>query len=181
MSFSAAELQLLLEGLGALPPSPACAQLRERIQYLAAEVGGSELPQNQVAFPTKKTARRRGRQVACRRNGVALQTEPQKWEFVPDQGQSTNQRAHIVIAQLSVPSFNSLIHNPRGWLSSVQDAITMIGVDHSDPRHLPSIIQRCATLRSREVGYSFVMMISTIQLAFKCQRYASQCFPAYLY
>lgn len=134
--------------------------------------------QNQVASQT--TGRKRRRHAPCRRNGVALQTvdQPRQWIFVPDQVQSTNKRAHVIIAQLSVPSLNSTTHNPLAWVSSVQNTISMTGLDKDDPRHLPTIIRRCAALRTKEVGCGFVTMLSMIQLAFKCQRCVSQCFPA---
>lgn len=115
---------------------------------------------------------RPSRPAACRRNGVAFQAEPQQqqWDFV-QYDHVSNTRAHAMLTELAVPSFTSSTHNPRAWLRSVQECFVASSVNLDTACHLPNLIQRCTTLRSREVGLSFVAMISAIQLAFKCERY----------
>lgn len=103
------------------------------------------------AVPSQKVNRRHR---PCHRNGIALQAvqEPQQqWQFVPYDHVS-NARAHVMLAQLAVPSFQSSTYNPRAWLRSVQESVAMSGIDEGSPRHLSSLIQRCGIIRNKEVG-----------------------------
>ena len=149
-----------------------------RLTYVPSNTDNPAINNNNVAGPRDneppQPANRRPRQRSpCHRNGIVLQVaeQPQKWKFVAYEANLPNNRVHVLLMQLAGSGFNSTTHNTRAWLRSLQDTISLADLDQGDPQHLPSIVHRCATLRSKDVGCAFLMMLSTIQLAFKCQRY----------
>lgn len=166
-TFTSAEKAILLQGLQAIPSSAISSSLQQRFQHS----GTPSIEDALIDNSEPQQASRRGRS-ACHRNGTVLAAQA-RWRANEYVGQSSNISANGLLAALSVPNFASSSHNPRVWLRSIRDALLYCCTHQSrdlGTQDLASIIWRCVSFRSKEIGMNFLIMLSFMQLAFKCER-----------
>lgn len=147
------------------------AQDEETAQEAQEEIANQS---NQLEVNSgRRTQQSRRIEAPCHRNGRTLAAQPQ-WKANKKTVGSSNITAESLIASLAVATFADLSHtsNPRPWIRSIKDAATLsvIRNEGRQDSDLASIVRRCSYYRSKEVGMSFLMMLSFIQLAFTCER-----------
>ncbi|KAG6369863.1 hypothetical protein JVT61DRAFT_13424 [Boletus reticuloceps] len=133
--------------------------------------------------PAQRVDRRyRRSRPPCHRNGLPLPPPPvPRWNSRHYVGQSATRSASALLATLALPRFDSEL-NPGDWTESVRAALKVYNIS-KDPNisqsahDLPAIVWRCHSLRSKEVGIEFLVMLSYIQLAFEVERICSETIP----
>jgi hypothetical protein len=179
VTFSQSEMTLLLEVLTAIPTTSKISKLRERLKSAPPNPHHDEEQESVTVTGSPQQATKKRSQAPCRRNGKALPAQVQ-WKASEYVGQASNISARALLATLSTANFSSASHNPGPWLLSIRDALNRSqgnqACNDSDRpsiagnQDLPSIVWRCASYRSKEVGMTFLAMLSLIQLAFKIER-----------
>ena len=80
-----------------------------------------------------------------------------------------NLTSNALISALASLHYDTPFEGPALWVQSVRDILvrnpgTLEGSD------LPSLVVRCQSLSSKDVGCQFLQLLSTVQIAFKCQQ-----------
>ena len=102
----------------------------------------------------------------CPRNGRALRAQGQ-WQASSVFSRGKNLTSNTLIGALA--SVHCDAEGPVLWAQSVRNLLTR---DRTtlEGNDLSSLILRCQSLSSKDVGCQFLHLLSTVQLAFKCQQ-----------
>ena len=166
LSFTVAEISLLHDALGYLQPSEEISNLRARFRgLLSAETSFLGEGGKNVVYSEPDV--NPGRAAPCPRNGKALQSDG-RWRASSVFSRASSLTSDSVISALTCIHYDSPLDGPATWVESVKDLVSCsnMGLDGTD---LLAIIARCQALRKRDVACGFLGMLSSIQLAFKCQ------------
>jgi hypothetical protein len=103
----------------------------------------------------------------CPRRGGPL-VAGARWTIGENTARSSNVSAEAIIG--SIASFDaSQRMDLTSWISSILGAIK--GMENEKGSGLPSLVGRCRTFSGIGVGWSFMTMVSRLQLAVNCLRY----------
>jgi hypothetical protein len=110
----------------------------------------------------------------CPRNGRAL-AAPAAWREQARSVQSNNITAHALLVALATSHVDttSPLLNVRGWVDNIASYLQDPAFVNLGGGSIGDTINRCRSTFHQETGSSFVSMLTYMQLAIQCQRYAS--------
>lgn len=174
ISLTSAEAAALYEALSNLPSSEVLSILRECLRpFIPGETEFSEMVEepNRFSDPAPFSGTNIRNAPAglppCPQNGRALVSNGQ-WRASGSFSRVSNPTSNLIILALASVRYQSPLDGLALWIQSVRELLTS-DTESFDGSDLSTVIACCHALSKKDVAGQFLSMLSSIQLAFKCQ------------